>query len=113
MPQLTPEEQLELDALLAKRDAPDDHREHGEVNYFVDLSDEQAVERAVACGLLDPAVLEKPEPKSKSKRKTAGKADDDQDDDDEPESPGEEKRREQRRRLTMADRMMGSDGSGD
>lgn len=60
MAKLTDDEQAQLDALSAKRDAPDEPAaSRGEnVNYTIDLSDEKAVERALKLGLLRESDVE-------------------------------------------------------
>ena len=63
MARLSREEQEQLDALLARRDAPDEpagrqeSRVHN-VNVTIDLSDEKQVKRAMRLGLLNDADLE-------------------------------------------------------
>ena len=104
MAKLTPEEEKALAELEAKRDAPDENgRSRGDLSVFIDLSDDKAVQRGLKLGYLEPSDLD-----------DAGdddSDDDDSDDDDSDDGDSKPKKKDAapRRRLTMADRMMGAD----
>ncbi len=105
---LTPEEQAQLETLRAKAEAPEVERvEHVEIR--VDLSDPDAVRRAVALGYCDAAGLEELEngakPKGRRHRSKAGESSVDEEDEDEQ----EDEPRRPKRRLNLAERTLGAD----
>lgn len=90
MAKLTAEQQKQLDDLTALAEAPDEEPKGiGQMlNFTIDLSDENAVARALKLGILKPSDVDGD--------------DDDEDPEEEPE-PDEQPRR----RLTGADKLMG------
>lgn len=80
MAKLSDEEQQQLDALLSKKDAPDEPasspQQRTNVNVTIDLENEQQVKRAVKSGLLPASYLDDDEDDDDD-----GKKDDDDDDD--------------------------------
>lgn len=58
MAKLSDDEKRQLDELIAKRDAPDEGSRGPNVNIHIDLSDKQAVDRAIAHGLLTRAEVD-------------------------------------------------------
>lgn len=105
MAKLTADEEKALAELEAKRDAPDDSKSRGDLSVFIDLSDDKAVQRGLKLGYLEPSDLD-----------DDGDDDGDDDDSDDGDSDdGDSKKKQKkdpapRRRLTMADRMLGGDG---
>lgn len=104
---LTDEQKRQLAELEALRDAPPESSSRGgEVNVFVDLSDPAAVKRALRLGVIERGDLDEFD-------NDAGDDDGDEGDDDEDDSDDSKRKRKPaaapRRRLTMADRMMGAD----
>lgn len=103
MAKLTPEQQKTLDELNELANAPDENGKGRELSVFVDLSDDNAVQRALKLGLLEKGDL--------TEFDADDDAADDEDGDDDEDGGGDGKGRRRaaapRRRLNMADRMMG------
>lgn len=96
MAKLTPDEEQLLEQLTKKREAPDEQTGSGRnVNITIDLSDGAAVKRALSLGLIDKGDLAEFDD-------DAAAADDDGDDDAGDPEPAP------RRRLSLADRTMGT-----
>lgn len=109
MAKLSADEQVALDQLLAKKDAPDDEPRRGsDVSVFVDLSDENAVKRALKLRVLEKGDLDEFDDPADGDDSDDGNGD--SDDDDRGKRDKRKPAAAPRRRLTVADRMMGDRG---